>query len=395
MVGRRIPVVVLAGFLGAGKTTLLNHLLRNRAGVRIGAVVNDFGSIPVDAMAVAGQVDAMVSFGNGCLCCAADTDDLDQALARLARPSAGVDLVIIEASGLAEPQALIRMVLASEGQGTVYGGLIEVVDAAEFAAVSARHPELARHVAVADLVVLNKTDRVPPHMWRETLAMLRRLGGGTPVIPVAHGRIDPELLFDVEAARSRRGRRADAPRQLTFADLGHDEDDRDVHGGHLHAAYDSVALTADTPLDPRRFMAFLTARSSGVYRIKGFVDFGADGQGQKFTLHAVGGFLRFSPSPWARGEERGTRLVLIGAGIHTDSLRAQLKACLADQATDSVAGDVPGAEPVDETIPRSMWEVYRFVDRDDRDSEEIRYAERGDGDARRAVVPGDADAGDW
>lgn len=89
MATQQIPVVVLAGFLGSGKTTLLNHLLGNGDGTRIGAIVNDFGSIEIDAMTVAGQVDSMVSLGNGCLCCAVDTSELDTYLERLARPPPG------------------------------------------------------------------------------------------------------------------------------------------------------------------------------------------------------------------------------------------------------------------------------------------------------------------
>lgn len=105
----RIPVIVLAGFLGSGKTTLLNHLLRNRAGNRIGVIVNDFGSIEIDAMTVAGQVGSPVSLGNGCLCCAVDASELDTCLETLTRPAARLDVIIIEASGLAEPQELVRM----------------------------------------------------------------------------------------------------------------------------------------------------------------------------------------------------------------------------------------------------------------------------------------------
>lgn len=84
-----VPVVVLAGFLGSGKTTLLNHLLRQSRGTRIGAVVNDFGAIEIDAMTVAGQVDSMVSLGDGCLCCAVDTSELDEYLGRLSAPTCG------------------------------------------------------------------------------------------------------------------------------------------------------------------------------------------------------------------------------------------------------------------------------------------------------------------
>ncbi|MET7437621.1 GTP-binding protein, partial [Streptomyces sp. NPDC005568] len=156
----QIPVVVLAGFLGSGKTTLLNHLLHHSGGSRIGAIVNDFGAIDIDAMAVAGALgDSTVALGNGCLCCAVDAGELDDYLERLARPSAGIDVIVIEASGLAEPQELVRMVLASENPRVVYGGLVEVVDAAEFDATRERHPEIERHLALADLVVVNKLDR--------------------------------------------------------------------------------------------------------------------------------------------------------------------------------------------------------------------------------------------
>jgi G3E family GTPase len=303
----RIPVVVLAGFLGAGKTTLLNHLLRNRDGVRVGAVVNDFGSIPVDAMAVAGQVDAMASFGNGCLCCAVDTEDLDLALERLARPAAGIDVIVVEASGLAEPPALIRMILASDNRHIVYGGLVHVVDAAEH--------RLTRHTGVADLLVLNKTDRVDDATRRALEEELWRRGDGAPVVAAEHGRIDPRLLFD--PAGTRAGDLA-GHRQLSFADLLADEA---PPGNHLHAGYDSVAFTASEPLSPGRLMGFLDSRPAGLYRIKGHVSFGAE----RFTLHAVGRFLRFRPEP-APG---GTELVLIGAGIDAEALHKELTGCVA------------------------------------------------------------------
>jgi G3E family GTPase len=304
---RRIPVLVLTGFLGSRKTTLLNHLLRNRAGVRIGAVVNDFGAIEVDAMAVAGQVDAMVSFGNGCLCCAVDPGELDDALERLARPAAGIDLIVVEASGLAEPQTLIRTVLASNEPRIVYGGLVEVVDAAEFETTRERHPELDRHLKTADLVVLNKTDRIDERRRARLLATLERLAGGTAVVTAAYGRVDPGLFFDAESGQVR----DDGVRQLSFEDL---LAERDEGHAHPHTGYQSVEFTESRPLSPRRLMEFLDRRPAGLYRIKGAVHFGAGGEDSRFVLHAVGGFLRFRPEPWPRGAEPGTALVMIGSG---------------------------------------------------------------------------------
>jgi G3E family GTPase len=340
-----IPVIVLAGFLGSGKTTLLNHLLRNSGGSRIGVIVNDFGSIEIDALTVAGQVDSMISLGNGCLCCAVDTTDMDEMLDRLTRPSARIDVIVVEASGLAEPESMIRMILAGTNRSIVYGGLVEVVDAAEFPDTRARHPEIDRHLGVADLVVLNKSDRVGDEARRDLLDLLGRLSPGRPVLHASYGRVDPELLFD---RRGREAREA-AVRQLSFEDLYRDEPcaDGGEHAHHLHAAYESVAFTSDEPMDPRRFMEFLDDRPDGLYRIKGFVHFGVAGDRQKYALHAVGGFLRFHPSPWARGERRTNRLVMIGTGIDADALRKGLEACT-------------GTGP-EKAGPQSMWGVLRYV----------------------------------
>ncbi|MFB6814914.1 CobW family GTP-binding protein [Streptomyces sp. NPDC056347] len=354
---QQIPVVVLAGFLGSGKTTLLNHLLRNRSGNRIGVIVNDFGAIEIDAMTVSGQVGSTVSLGNGCLCCAVDASELDTFLETLTGPAARLDVIVIEASGLAEPQELVRMLLASENPHIVYGGLVEVVDAAEFDATRARHPELDRHLAVADLVVLNKTDRI----GSEEQARLRdavaaagaRAGGAAAVVCATYGRIDPELLFDPAL----RPDGEEKTRQLSFEDLllaEREEAGGDGHDRHLHTAYDSVSFTADAAMNPRRLMDFLDSRPRGLYRIKGFVDFGGGDRANKYALHAVGRFLRFEPRPWKRGEPRTTQLVLIGSGIDPEALGKELADC-------RESGEAAPETTQDAAHERSMWGVLRYV----------------------------------
>ncbi|MEU0253587.1 GTP-binding protein [Streptomyces sp. NPDC006184] len=336
---RQIPVVVLAGFLGSGKTTLLNHLLHRSGGSRIGAIVNDFGAIQIDAMAVAGALgDSTVSLGNGCLCCAVDAGELDLYLDRLAAPAAGIDVIVIEASGLAEPQELVRMVLASEHPGIVYGGLVEVVDAAEFDDTRAKHPEIDRHLALADLVVVNKLDRADDGV--RVLDLVHSLTDRAAVVPATYGRIDPEFLFDCKPVGERVG-------QLSFDDL-HEPgaDDEHAGAGHLHTGYDSLSFTSGVPLEPRRLMEFLDSRPEGLYRIKGYVDFGPYDPLNRYAVHAVGRFLRFYPEPWTAGDDRLTQLVLIGSGIDTDALDKALQAC---------GNDAPHADE------HGMWGVLRYV----------------------------------
>ncbi|WNE94329.1 GTP-binding protein [Streptomyces luomodiensis] len=341
MATQRIPVILVTGFLGSGKTTMLNHLMRDSADTRIGVIVNDFGSINIDALAVAGQVDSMIPIENGCLCCAADASEMDEMLARLTEPELRIDVVVIEASGLAEPQSMIRALLSSTNERIVYGGLVEVVDAAEFGDTRARHPELDRHVRAADLVVLNKTDRVTEDERDDLLETLQEIAPGAPVLTAAHGRVDPALLFDHQPREASEERF----RQLSFADVcadGHE------HGHHLHAAYDSVEFTSAEPLHPQRLMAFLDSRPVGLYRVKGFLHFAGAGSERKFGLHAVGSYLRFQPSPWEPGEPRVTQLVLIGTGIDADALTKRLAECA-----------VTATEEIDET---HMMGVLRYVD---------------------------------
>ena len=319
MVKRQIPVVIVAGFLGSGKTTLLNHLLTASGGTRVGVIVNDFGAIGIDAMAVAGQVDSTISLSNGCLCCAVDASELDAMLDKLARPGGGLDVIVIEASGLAEPQSMVRMVLASGNKHITYGGLVLVVDAAEVD----RAPELDKQLRIADLVVLNKIDRVdePPE-----------LDTSAPVVRVDHGRVNPALLFDPRPKPVAVG-------QLSFDDL-HDHD-------HVHAEYDSVSFTTEQPLNPTAFMEFLNTRPAGLYRMKGFVHFGVPGHRQKFSVHTVGDFLRFEQSQWERDEPRATQLVMIGSGIDVEATTEQLDACVEPNPSG--------------VAPQTMLEVLRYL----------------------------------
>ncbi|NRN67643.1 Cobalamin biosynthesis protein CobW [Kibdelosporangium sp. 4NS15] len=303
-----IPVVLLTGFLGSGKTTLLNHLLRSARGTRIGVIVNDFGQINVDAMAVAGQVDSMVSLSNGCLCCVADTSDIDEMLGKLA--GAKLDVIVIEASGLADPQTMVRKLLASTDTRVRYGGLVTVLDAAEFTRTHAEHPELVKALRIADLLVLNKIDRAGAAT--ELIDTIRTHNGVSPIMPVSHGRVDPELLFD-------RAPELPVARQLSFDDL-------DDHSDHAHAVYDTVTFTSAEPMHPVLLMDFLDNRPAGLYRMKGFVHFGLPGHTDRFEVQTVGNYLRFHRSPWPRGSTPRTELVLIGKDV--DATAADwLEAC--------------------------------------------------------------------
>ncbi len=307
-----VPVVILAGFLGAGKTTVLNHLLHHGAGRRFGVLVNDFGAVNIDALLVAGQSAGTLNLANGCICCTTDAEGLGAALGSLA--ASGVDAILIEASGIAEPKALIRLVLAARDQRVAYGGLVYVVDAGALERTLTEYPVVAEHLAVADLVVCNKTDLVSAAKLARVRDRVVAVNPTAPVVSVARGAIDPGLLAE--------GARADAddePRQLTIGELLDDE-----HAGtHVHEAFDAVTLDTDRPVDPRKLAALLERPPAGTYRCKGLAYVDLPGHRDRaYEVHGVGGFLHVSRRDWAGGPR--TALVLIGAGLDTATAQAAL-----------------------------------------------------------------------
>lgn len=328
-----VPVLAIAGYLGAGKTTLLNHLLRNSRGVRIGALVNDFGAVNIDAMLVAGQVDAMAALSNGCICCAVDADEAGEMLGKLAAVKPRLDLIVVEASGLAEPAALARTIAIADDKRYHYAGLVLVVDAVE----SAR-ADLGHSVRVADLVVLNKADQVSADELSAVRGKVAAISPRVPVLPTEFGRLDPALLIDPTEQAPQAG-------QLSLDEMLWEEHEHE-HDEHDHAAFQSVEFISDTPLDPRRLMGFLQNRPAGLYRAKGFIDFGTVGSGRKFVMQLVGSSLRFERQRWGSGEPRRTSLVLIGTDMCVDAVQDALRECVS----------VPG-----ETDDQGILGVLRYV----------------------------------
>ncbi len=329
-----VPVVLLAGFLGAGKTTVLNHLLRSGSGLRIGVVVNDFGAVSIDALLVSGAVDGAVTLGNGCICCTTDADSLESVMGELVKPAAGLDVVVIEASGLAEPTALVRMVTAARADRILYGGLIYLVDAEQFDDTRGRHPQIDHHIALADLVLVNKTDRVSVEQAASVHETIRGCNASAAVLATTHGVLDPAMLIDLPDTVADNG-----PRQLELADLLTDDHDDHEHEhadhAHLHDGYQSVDFATDAPLHPRALAELLERPPVGVYRVKGVVFFDAPGHRGRYVVHGVGGHISVTATRWAPDESPTTHLTVIGAGVDVDEVRAAIEATVAgDRSTD-------------------------------------------------------------
>jgi G3E family GTPase len=320
---RAIPVIGLTGYLGAGKTSLLNHVLRS-PGARIGVIINDFGELNVDAMLVTGQIDEPASIAGGCICCLPDDGGIDEALAKLADPRLELDAVIVEASGLAEPVAVSRIIGFSEVPGVRYGGLVDVVDAAtHFDTVDTGQLSPARYGA-ASLVVVNKLDQLSPGDRDATLERVqRRVHERNPratVVGTIGGKIDPALLYDVAAMREETGQLS--LREL-FVDAAADPASHDHEHDHVHAK--SVTATSTGEIAPGALIDLLEKPPAGVYRLKGAVAVRYGKGTPTFAVNLVGSAVHIATAPPGA---LANCLVAIGAHLDTDAVRDRLDTAL-------------------------------------------------------------------
>ncbi len=322
--GEPLPVLVLTGYLGAGKTTLLNHLLGGAPGLRIAAVVNDFGEIDVDAATVAGRVESLVSMPNGCVCCEVDAGDLPEALARLADPELGLDLAVIEASGLAEPAILSRMVHGVPREVARHAGMVQVVDAEGLDEALRRHPSLTTHLAEADLVVVNKCDLVTRERFDELREMIRRHAPRVAVLPAVRAAVPAGLLLGLTPGRE------------TGEPGGTDHP-------HLHDGYGAVTVRPAGPLHPRRFLSAMAAPPTGGYRAKGTLTLATADGPRRYEVALVGRRLELRAGGWEAAGADG--LVVIGVDLDVPGTERFLDASVLGAGESVDADAVLGLHP--------------------------------------------------
>ncbi|OBI79764.1 CobW family GTP-binding protein [Mycobacterium asiaticum] len=324
-----IPVIALTGHLGAGKTTLLNHLLRT-PDTRIGVVVNDFGELNIDAGLVAGQIDEPASIAGGCICCLPDDGGLEDALVKLADPARRLDAIIVEASGLADPVAIARLIGFSRVSGVRPGGLVDVIDAVNhFDTVDRTELPPARYGA-ASLIVVNKLDQIPVDQRAAVLERVKdRVSARNPrvhVVGTTVGRIDPALLFDSSDAAVQFG-------QLSFRELLLDASDLDH--AHDHVAADAVTVSSSGCVDVDALIDLLERPPSGVFRLKGVVAVRQRTRVRNYVVNVVGSAVHIGSAP---ASAVPNCLVAIGMDLKTESVRAELGAALRPATGSSEAG---------------------------------------------------------
>ncbi|NKE47792.1 GTP-binding protein [Roseomonas frigidaquae] len=343
-----IPVTILTGFLGAGKTTLLNALLKQPEMANTAVLINEFGEIGLDHLLVERLDGDTVLLNAGCLCCTIRGDlltALDGVWDRMLVGQA-VARVVVETTGLADPAPILHTLMADPrlARRFVLDGVVTLVDAATGMATLDTQPEALRQAAVADRIVLTKTDLVPP---AQVAALQDRLAALNPVAPILAA-----IAGDVPAARlldaGPYDTSAKAPAVATWigaaAPHGH-------HHGHHHHHHDrnrhdssiqALCLEFDEPLPWSGLAGWLEmlamTRGASVLRVKGLLDL--QGEDRPVVIHGVQHL--FHPpirlAAWPEGTPRRSRLVFILRQLEPDVVRNGLDAFLRAARDEAALG---------------------------------------------------------
>ncbi|MGB0968791.1 MAG: CobW family GTP-binding protein [Halocynthiibacter sp.] len=204
---KRIPVTLLTGFLGAGKTTLLNHLIRDQEAGRIAVIMNEFGDVGLDHDLIEEATEETVLLQSGCLCCAILGDLAKTLVGLMAKRTAGdldFDRVVIETSGISDPAPIVHT-LATDyqiAQAFQLDGVVTLADAATGMKTLDQQFEAVHQVAMADVLILSKTDLVDRFDLSRFQKRLEGLNGSARRVLADHGRVPAGTLFGLSAMRA-------------------------------------------------------------------------------------------------------------------------------------------------------------------------------------------------
>lgn len=250
----RMPVSILTGFLGSGKTTLLKALLSHPGMDRVMVIVNEFGEIGLDDALIEQADEDSVLLSSGCLCCTIRNDLLDTLKSLFKRKAKGeippFDRIVIETTGLADPAPILHTMMSDGFLVTRFtlDGVVAVVDAVNAPWQLDQQYESVKQAAVADRIVLSKTDLASPEAVAQVEARLRAINPAAPILSVVQGQVEPSALFNA-GLYNPRTKSTDVQRWLqeeAYRDTeGHvyhraREDDHGHHHGHDHNHHHDV-----------------------------------------------------------------------------------------------------------------------------------------------------------
>lgn len=314
----RTPITLVTGPLGSGKTTLLRHILATHP-AKIAIVMNEFGEIAIDAKVIEGKNVRIAELGGGCVCCSL-LGEFEAAVNEIIEKIAP-EMIIVETTGLAEPEALVFNIQEALPQCRL-DGVVSIIDAD----MLVRFPELGHttrlQIEGADILLLNKIDLVQATQIEPLETKLREINLTAAIVRAQRCRIDPDLLFGI--GRSPREIRSRVMMPSAMSDISRGEK-KVARPQHMHQPeFESFTFSSDNIFSRDCFEHFADSLPASVVRAKGFIRFPDGAQ-----------LFNFVAGRWELEtfETDGTQLVFIGKNIAAEkkSVLRELGQCAVKQ----------------------------------------------------------------
>lgn len=309
---RPFSLTLIGGFLGAGKTTLLSRLLSEQQGLRLGVLVNDFGSLHLDAELIEEVRGGVMRLSNGCICCTLHSDLVSSLFQLIERGE--VDHAIIETSGISDLRVLVRSFQDLERQGLLrLDGVISVVDAERFPLSQGEDRVLLEgQLQAADLVVLNKVELVGEEALTSLEAEIQRIAPRARRLRTSFGAVPLDLMLGIEA---------------TDRGVGVPIHEHHHHQGPAHAHFSTWSFVEEAPLSWKALAPILAQLPSEIVRAKGVLQL-VERPDDRMLLQVVGARVHVRTLE-KKAEKPRSEIIFIGRGADRveESLRPKLLAC--------------------------------------------------------------------
>lgn len=320
----RVPVTLLTGFLGAGKTTLLNHLIRDPGAGRIAVIMNEFGDVGLDHDLIEEIKGDVVLMHAGCLCCSIRGDlakTMALLLSRRKRGELVFDRVVIETTGIADPGPILNTMVTDRLIADNYkaDGVVVLADAAAGPNTLDKQFEAVSQIAMADLIVVTKTDLVTPRKCEEFEMQLEGINRSARRIKSNHGSVPVDSLFGLSAMRP------SATSQEIAKWMGIHPPHRSDEYRHHRIETASIEVSDPIQLSVFEFWidTLLTLKGPDILRMKGIVH--VEDMDVPFVFHGVQHIFD-APVPldsWS-GKNTTSRVVIIARDMEKSELEASL-----------------------------------------------------------------------